>query len=307
MRLLRVYPSAWRARYGDELASLIEELDGGKRMSWRVRLDVVRAGVVERARLVAPHRLGPRERAREGSLLVLYAWMVFVIGGFGIMKASEHWQAVTPAAKQGLPAAAFDALVVAAAVGSALVLAGVALSLPRLGGLLRGGGWREIRRPVLRAAALSVLTVSLTAGLGIWAHSLSVASRNGHDTAYASVFVVWVLLLAGSLLAWAAAAAATARRLAWSVDSLRVEAWLGAGVSTAMAVMTIATAVWWGSLARAAPWFFDGRPVGAGASAIVSNVVVPVAFMLFATVLGLVGATRALRALPTLTLRSETD
>jgi hypothetical protein len=298
MRLLRVYPAAWRARYGDELAVLIEELDGGARMlSWRVRFDVVRAGVVERARVFGLSGLPPRERAREGSLLVLYAWMLFVIGGFGVQKASEHWQAVTPTAKQGLPAAAFDVLVIAAGVGSALVMLGVALSLPRLVALLRGGGWAKIRRPILRAALLSLLIVVSTFGLAAWAHSLTSVARNGSNAAYSAVFLAWVLLFVACLFVWAAAAAATARQLNLPTWTLRFEVWLGVAISAAMTLMTIATAVWWGSLANAAPWFFDGRPVGSSASALELNIIIPAALMLCATLLGLIGATRATKAL----------
>ena len=295
--LLRVYPPAWRARYGPELVTLIEQLDGGARMSWRVRFDVVQAGIVERMRVFAPRGLQPRERARQGSVLVLYAWVVFVIGGFGVEKASEHWQAVTPSAKRSLPAAAFDVLLVAASVGTALVLLGVAVSLPRLAALIRAGGWQKIRWPVLRAFSLTALTVAGTFGLVAWAHSLTPSARNGGDAVYGGVFVAWVILSAACLLAWAAAATTTARQLASSAGTLRVDVWLAAAVTVTMAVMTIATAVWWGSLARAAPWFFDGRPAGSSASALVSNMVVPVGLMLGATVLGLIGATRAMRAL----------
>ena len=297
MRLLRVYPVAWRARYGEELATLIEELEGAGRMTWRIRLDVIRAGVVERVRGVGLRGLPPRERAREGSLLVLYAWMLFVLGGFGVQKASEHWKAVTPTAEQGLPAGAFDALVVAAGVGSVLVLLGMVVSLPRLVALIRRGGWAQIRRPIIRAAVLSVLLVAATLGLAAWAHSLTPAARNGHNAAYSGVFLAWVMLFAGVLFAWAAAAATTARHLSISAGLLRFEVWLGAIVSAAMAVMTIATAVWWGSLASAAPWFFDGRPAGSSSSALVSNMIVPVGLMLCATALGLIGATRAMKAL----------
>ena len=266
-------------------------------MSWRVRYDVVRSGVAERLPVLALRGLPARERAREGSVLVLYAWVVFVLGGFGVAKASEHWRAVTPTAKQSLPAAAFDVLVVAASVGSVLVLLGVAVALPRLAALLRGGGWSELRRPILRAFSLSAATVAATVGLSAWAHSLTPAARNGGDAAYGCVFLCWVVLLAACLLAWAVAAAATARQLALPAGTLRFEVWLAATVSAAMAVMTIATAVWWGSLASAAPWFFDGRPVGSNASALVSNMVVPAGLMLCATSLGLIGAGRAMKAL----------
>jgi hypothetical protein len=297
VRLLRLYPAAWRARYGQELATLIDELEGGARMSWRVRLDVLRAAARERARMLGLRGLPPGERAREGSLLVLRAWMLFVIGGFGVQKASEQWQGFTPASKQALPAAAFDVLAVTAVIGSLLVAAGVAASLPRLLALVRGGGWPQIARPILRAVSLSALGAGLTVALAVWAHSLTPGARNGHDGLYGAAFLAWVVLGAACLFAWAAAASATARRLTISAPLLRFEVWVGAALSAAMVVMTIASAVWWGSLARAAPWFFEGGPVGSNASALAPNIVIPVALMLIASVVGLGGAIRALRAL----------
>lgn len=299
MRLLRVYPAAWRARYGEELVALLEELDGAARMSWRVRLDVVRGGIVERVRGLAGAGGSPEERVRRGSTLVLSAWMLFVLGGFGVQKASEHWQAVTPAADRTLPAVAFDALVAAAALGSALVLLGVALSLPALVLLLRGGGWPRVRRPILAAADLTLLVVAATIGLAVWAHTLTPGGRNGHDAPYAAAFGVWVLLFALCLFAWARAAAATARHLSLPARLLRVEARLAAGTSAAMVVVTLAAALWWGAVASAAPWFFQGRPAGVAGSALVANVVVPVALMVAASLVGLVGARRATRALAT--------
>jgi hypothetical protein len=296
MRLLRVYPGAWRARYGEELTALVEEIRANGRMSWRVRVDLLRAGAAERVRMLGLNGLPPLERAREGSLLVLYSWMLFVIGGFGVEKASEHWQAATPAARRGLPSAAFDVLFVAAGIGSVLVLIGVAVLLPRVAALIQAGGWPKIRRAVVRATVLSVLAVTASSGLAAWAHSLTPAARNGSDAAYSGAFVALVVLFAACLFAWAAAAAATARNLSLSVAVLRLEVWLGAAVSVAMAVMTIATVLWWGSLAAAAPWFFDGRPVGSSASALVSNMVVPTVMMFCATSLGLIGAARAAKA-----------
>ncbi len=305
VRLLRIYPRAWRARYGDELATLIEELEAGGRLTWRARLDLVRAGVVERVRALGPGGVPPRDRAREGALIVLYAWMVFAIAGFGVQKASEHWRAATPTAERGLPSAAFDVLVVAAAVGAALVVLAVALSLPRLAALIHERGWVEIRRPIVRAALLSVLTVAATLGLGIWAHSLTPLARNGGDAAYSWAFAGWVVLVAAALLAWAAAAAAAARLLAFSARLIHLEVWLGVAVSAAMTIVTVATGVWWGSLASAAPWFFDGRSAGSGASALQWNIAVPAALMLGATSLGLIGAIRATRALAEASVRPQ--
>jgi hypothetical protein len=45
--LLRLFPAAWRARYGEELLHLVEETG----MTPRVAYDVTRAGIAERARV----------------------------------------------------------------------------------------------------------------------------------------------------------------------------------------------------------------------------------------------------------------
>ena len=99
--------------------------------------------------------------------------MVFVLGGFGVQKASEHWQAVTPVGKQHPPAAAFDVLFWTAGLGSALVLVGVALS----GTFVRRGGWTTVRGPIIRATLLSLLAVAAKVGLVRWGHSLMPAAR----------------------------------------------------------------------------------------------------------------------------------
>src|SRR5262249_57216521 len=115
--------------------------------------------------------------------------------------------------KEGRPQAAFDVLLAAAGIGSVLVLVGVAVALPRLAALVRGGGWGQIRRPILVAAVLTALAAAATAGLAAWAHSLAPGSRNGGDPAYGAAFVAWLALCGVCLFAWVAAAAAAARRL----------------------------------------------------------------------------------------------
>jgi hypothetical protein len=298
--LLRFYPPAWRARYGEELATLIEQNSPDGQVPWRVRLDIARAGVRERLHAVglAGYGIPPGEQVRAGSLLVLSAWVLFVVAGAGVQKVSEHWQAVTPIAKQGLPSAAFAALVIAAGFGSVLVLAGIAAALPSLAVFLRGGGWPLVRRPIVRAVAVSLPTIAATIGLVELAHRFSNTQRNSGSFFYGGVFLLWVVLVAACLFVWTVAAVATARRLRLPEKTLRLEAWLALAVSAAMAAITIATAVWWASLADAAPWFFSGRPVGSVASPFEPKLALAAALMLCATLLGLAGATRAIRGLP---------
>jgi hypothetical protein len=53
MMLLRVYPRAWRNRYGDELVALL----GAEPLTWRERLNVIGAGIRERLRGSGPAEL----------------------------------------------------------------------------------------------------------------------------------------------------------------------------------------------------------------------------------------------------------
>jgi hypothetical protein len=298
--LLQCYPPRWRARYGEELQALIVEASGGRRVPWRMRLDITLAGGRERLRAsgLAGDSLPPAERSRAGVLLVLCAWMLFVVAGFGVEKFSEHWRSVTPASRLGLPAGAFDVLVGAAVTGTVLVLGGVACVAPSLASYLRGGGWRAIRHAVIRAALSTSLAVAVTLALAAWAHRLSSAQRNGHDLAYAIGFAGWALLMLACVVTWTSAGVTVARRIEFSARLLRCEVWLAVAVTATMAAMTVATIVWWVALADAAPWFFADRPAGSTASALVPQLVFALLLMLVATSLGMAGVLRAVHSLP---------
>jgi hypothetical protein len=293
--LLRLYPAGWRARYGEELQALVLE-SSGRQVPWKVRVDVVAAAGREWLRDLAGGGQSP-ERVQAGALLVLRAWALFVVAGLGVQKASEHWQNVTPPGSRGLPTVAFDALVVAAAAGSVLVLAGIALTLPSLARFLRSGGWPLIRVPIAFALSTTVVLVPSTAALSVWAHALSTEQRNGHDHLYAGLFLAWLLLALVCLAAWTAAAVATARRLELSAFVLRLETRLAALVAAAMVVMTMAATAWWATLAQAAPWFFAGRPAGATASPVTPQLLAATALMLLASMVAAGGAIRAQRTL----------
>jgi len=300
--LVRLYPSAWRARYGEELEALIVESSGGPRVPWRMRLDVARGGTCERLR--AAGLLGdgrPGDAVRAGALLTLCAWALFVIAGIAVQKFSEHWQNVTPASLQALPSTAFTTLIVAAVLGSVLVAAGIATAIPSMSASLRAGAWPAVRGRILTAALLTCGVVAATAGLAARAHGLTGHQRNGGDAAYAIAFDAWALLVIGCLVSWTAAAVAAARRLHLPAAALRVETWIASLVTAAMAAMTIATAVWWAALADAAPWFLAAKPVGTSASPFVPELLAPCALMLVATLLATTGSRRAIRAMPALT------
>jgi len=283
MLLVRLYPATWRARYGAELEALILEASAGGRVPWRTRADVVRAAARERVH-AALGGSAP-DRVRASASVVLWAWAAFVVAGVGVQKYSEHWQSATPAGSRELPAAAFDALVVTAGIGSVLVLAGIAATVPSLAALLRAGGWPRIRRPVTAALVLAATLVPATIGLVLWAHRLTEAQRNGHDALYTGIGAAWGLLVLATLVGWTRAATATAAHLDLPPAVLRLEARLAAALAVAMAVMTAATAVWWASLAAAGT-----------VSSLAPQLVVAGVLMLLATVVAAGAAGRGLRA-----------
>jgi hypothetical protein len=278
--LLRLYPPAWRARYGNELEELIEQ----EPATLSTALDVARAAARERLRAagLAGEGIEPGERERSGTLLVLWAWVLFVLAGLALQKGSEHWTAGTRAHDRALAGAAFGILEIAAAIGSVLVLGAICAALPRLAALLRRGGWSQIRRPIVRSCVATVLAAVAIGGLVQVADGLDVRQRNGHDLAYSAAFVACALLVALSLACWAVAATAVARRLERPRRARRLEARAAAGVTTAMVVTTVAAVVWWASLPRSAS--MAGSPL----------LLAEMLLMAGSTALGTIGTRRAL-------------
>ena len=104
--LLRLYPRAWRARYGDEFLTLVED----QGLSWRGVVDVVAAAGVERARSIAaavreldappsapllPVTTFREWIAQKAAILALFAAAVLALGAVGVpyppRKATFWW------------------------------------------------------------------------------------------------------------------------------------------------------------------------------------------------------------------------
>ena len=255
---------AWRARYGDELAALLEDTYGDGRLPVGVRFSLIRGGSLERLRgspLAA--RGGSTERVRSGALLVLCAWAVVVLAGAGFAKASEHWDAVlTPAADRRVPAAGYDAVQGAALVGLAAVVTGAALCLPSLTRFLRDGGWPRVRRAVTGAAVVTAVTLVAGLALVAWAHRLDPAQRNGGSGPYGVAAVGGALLVVATIAAWVRAVVLVVADLDLPGRVVRACGALALGVTVAAAVVLAGTVTWWSSLALDAPRFLTGWTVG---------------------------------------------
>jgi hypothetical protein len=285
--LLRAFPREWRERYGDELDALIVEADAGGHSRIRTALDVLRVGASERMRAsgITGDQQPASLRARARLLLVLCAWTLFVVAGIAVQKASEHWQRATPVSSRALPADAFRTLEITAAIGSALVLLGIALAVPPFLARVRDGETEGLRRPIVRALACTLATAATATPLIIWAQHLSAAQRNGHDTAYALAAIGCALLAVLTLAAWTAAAVAAGRQTPLSGGLLRAELAVAITITSAMLTMLVATIIWWLAVASAGSGFVD-----------LPRLLVPVLAMLVATALAALGTASGIRA-----------
>src|SRR5436190_12931222 len=194
-RLVRLYPAAWRERYGDQLDWLVTEMNDSGSSSWRMRTDLVRGALRERLRAAGLGGTGsPADETRGGVLLVMAAWTLFVLAGAAIQKLYEHWQSAVPGSGHGRATVAFDTLVVTAIGASALVVLGLALAVPAALRHLDAHGLNGLRRHLLAAGTLTLVAVLATVGLAIWAHNLTPSDRGGDDAGYVGAFLVWAAI-----------------------------------------------------------------------------------------------------------------
>jgi hypothetical protein len=295
---LRWYPVSWRARYGDELAILLDDEYGGH-LPTLVRLSLVTCGLRQRARQsgLTGDLASAADRVRTGALVVLAAWSAFVIAGASLAKFSEHFDESLPHRTDAhrVPDLAFTVLQTVAGVASALVVAGALLAVPAFARFLRAGGWASVRGHFGRALACTTVTAAATVLLFFWAHHLTPHQRNSGFHWYGAMFLIWAALIAITFTFWTAAAVASARRVELPMAILTAEAALSASVAVAMAVMVCATAVWWGAMAKDAPTFLMASPGGAAGSSWDIWLISTVALMAVAMVTAAAGVVREVR------------
>lgn len=297
--LLRWYPPGWRERYGDELAALMEDTTGGEVPSVRLRASVAWAGLRERGHEagVLGQAAAPTSRMRGGSLLVLCAWVAFVVAGSSFAKLAEHFEGSVPAHARALPVDAFTVVQWLATVAGLAVVAGAVVALPSSVRFLRAGGWPRIRRHVLRAGAATLLVLAAGIPLVATAHRLTPPQRNGGSLGYSLAFLGVCALVVAMAALWTVAAVVTVRRLGFGPRALLAEGTLAGTVALSMLAITAATAVWWASIATSAPWFLWGTPVGSAGSAFEPQLVATMVLMVLAAVAAGYGAGRIARSM----------
>ncbi len=292
--LLRWYPAAWRQRYGEEFAALMEDSLQGQAPTPRFRLSIVRAGLRERGHEAGLLGRGATrdERVRGGSLLVLCAWTALLVAGAAFANTADNFSKAVPASSRSLATFGYGAVAALAIAGALVVLAGALVALPAFLRFLRAGGWSSMRRPVRRAAGMTVVSAVVLVGVSLAAHHLTTAQRTGGSWPYSLAFVVMGIVCSATLALWTAAGVAAIRRCALSRAVLRTEAALASALSTVMVLQTVAAAVWWSGVASSAPWFFHGTRPGSGGSPFDQQLIGSMALMFVATLVAVYGVSR---------------
>ncbi|HET6965416.1 MAG TPA: hypothetical protein VFH58_11640 [Acidimicrobiales bacterium] len=266
--LLRWYPAEWRQRYGAEMLAMVEDTLGGRPPTYRLRAELMLAGIRERLRRggFTGRDRPATERCRAALALVLAGWAALVVAAGMFAKTTEHWSDRIPPAHRVASGAAYLTLEIAGAVGATAVVVGVVAALPTLGRALAAGGWRSMRRPVRLAAILTALALIATVGLGAWAHRLTSVQRNGGSGPYSAAFLAWGVVLVATIAAWTRAGIRVERELRPTVRLLRVEWIVAALTGVATVAVTAAMAAWWLAVALQSPWVLYGRSSGSAGS-----------------------------------------
>lgn len=270
-RLMRWYPAAWRARYGDEFTELLIAEFAERPRSWRRAADVARSGLL--ARLTGAGLTGqlePSEQIRAG--LVTAVCSLAGSLAFGV----AMWAQLTVGWEWAPPSATATRVGMVAMSAAALLLAALAvLAVPPLAvaaalGMARGRA-RCLRGPLLLAVAgAMVLAIGshhfqnawpgtgghswaqqglVPGGVAAfsWAATLSVSSYWAHPAAlstFPAAEIAWMAVSPLALIALVAGVAGTMRRLDWPARLLRYESWLVSAAAVGMTTFLAGGCCW---------------------------------------------------------------
>jgi hypothetical protein len=271
--LLRCYPPAWRARYGEEFAALLSAEVAERPSDWRRTLNVIGTGMLARCTLagLTSHELPARDQVRAG--LVTLGSALTVLGAFGMFVLAQlatGWQVA--ATGSGPAAAATLAMTCAAAFGA---LTALAVTVPvgwhvARGAAARGRAGAALRRPAVVALAFAIALVcgarhfenfwpgtsGLGAGHGLvpgglaafgWASTLSVSAYWAHPGllgTFPAPEMAWMVLSPVAWIGLVASVVTVVRRLTLPPGLLRYLARL-AMVAVAVAIVFLAGASTW--------------------------------------------------------------
>ena len=288
---LRLYPLAYRRRYGAEIEALLEDSPGGA----LTVLDLLRGAVIAHARPAATRHRGARPRmsaCRASSSAILACWIAFAAAGIGFYKTTEG------------PAFSHAGDAHLALSGSHFAIQ--ALADPRLDrDPRRRAAARHRRRPPASHARVprSVPPASPPPRWPCsgsrprrWSRSRTRCPRSPGGTA-AAVLAAWSAIA----LACGAACAIAARRGLFAIDvgrrGLIAALSLGTVVTVSMASIAVATALYLIALAIDSGALAGEANGPLGLITVAASVVAQLAIMVASAGLAMVTTVRGWRAL----------
>jgi hypothetical protein len=313
-RLVRCYPRAWRARYGEEFTQLLLDDMSERPRSVRRTADVLRSGVLARLAFagLAGDALEPKQQVRVGLAMLGFSVTAFLVAGIAIwsqLTIGWQWSAPSDTATKAGMLMMTGALVASVAVA---LLAAVPL-LWTLCRELAGGRGRNLVLPLVAVGAGAFVLVVGSIHFGhewpgtgghpwsrrdivpgwvarfCWAATLWITSYWAHPGSLATfpaAEVAWMVAGPIAMLAVLIGVARTIRRLPLSSRALRCESWLGLAGVVILA----------GFLAGAGSWVISGGPSPRGLFRVGTIDLVGVAVMGAALIVAFRAAQRTLAA-----------
>lgn len=258
--LLRLYPAAWRDRYGDEFAALLDDCPSSLALVFDVLLGALDARL--RRSALTGKVFDMVARIRATAIAVFCAYIAFVVAGIGYQKLSEYEDFTAAGQAHPLVGLAHGAIVVGAGVALLAVLAG---GLPLAFAALRDA-LAHRRRDVLALFAVPVIAFAALVVYGFVA--LQIANQGGAQSGKHLFLGLIAILVLGAIASSAAVSLAIAR------SQIGERLYRFALVPTiitalAMAVMFVADLAWGLGLRASEPALFagDGGIVGTSTAA----------------------------------------
>jgi hypothetical protein len=272
-RLLRWYPAAWRARYGDEFAELLIAEFAEQPRSWRRAADVARSGLVARLTRAGLTGHPPESADQVRAGLATAACSLAAFGAPGI----AMWAQLTIGWEWAAPVTVGATIAMAAMTAAVLLSAVLALLafIPLTWSAACSLGHRPARRALRGPALLAMAGAGVLAagshhfqnawpgtgahpwaGHGLvpagvaafsWAATLWVSAYWAHPAALAAfpaAEIAWMAVSPAALIAAVAGVAGLVRRLDLSPRMLRYEVWLASSGAAAMAVFLVGACCW---------------------------------------------------------------
>lgn len=287
--LLRIYPAAWRERYGDEMAELID----GQRLSLRDSLDLLRGALDAHCNLgeMMGGWSAKTSQLRSAAVTTFTAWVMFCVSFGGLVKCTEDpsfGQAARGDAALGVSYALMQAAFVLA--GLVVLIGGLPLALVAL-----RQAWRSQDSALARLLGVPVIAALTMAAYVLLA--LRMANPAGVHSGVNVALFAGLLVLGGSgTVATVVAVRATIYRVELPVGLLRWAGWLALVAAGAISVGVAALVAYGWVLRTEEPVLFSSAS-GLLATRFPANYLVILALGLLAAVSAGRAATGGLRQL----------